>query len=112
MYLAEDTKLKRRVALKVLRPNPGHDVEAKLAVRFRREAESLAKLSHRHIVGVFDFGVIPKDNEDDHYYLAMEYIDGDPLSRILREQRVSLKRGLRLVLQVAKALRYVVNGAM
>ena len=79
VYLARDQLLDRRVALKVLFPELS--IDRSFVERFRREAQSAANLSHPNIVSVYDWG-----EEDDTYYIVMEYIDGRPLSALIRTQ--------------------------
>jgi serine/threonine-protein kinase len=72
-----DTVLQRVVALKVMRPDDGH--ESLFVARFRDEAVHSAGLNHTNIATVFDYG------EDDHLsYLVMELVEGDPLSAVIR----------------------------
>jgi serine/threonine-protein kinase len=78
VWAAEDDVLQRSVALKVMRPDPGH--EELFALRFRDEALHSAALIHTNIATVFDYG------EDEHLaFLVMELVDGKPLSQVLRE---------------------------
>jgi serine/threonine-protein kinase len=78
VWAAEDEVLQRSVALKVMRPDPGH--EELFALRFRDEALHSAALIHTNIATVFDYG------EDEHLaFLVMELVDGKPLSQVLRE---------------------------
>jgi tetratricopeptide (TPR) repeat protein/serine/threonine protein kinase len=83
VYLAEDTRLHRVVALKVLK---GHGSLAdKVILRFRREAEVASRIDHPGICGVYDAGVaagIP--------YIAMRYVEGRTLSDAIRLARASL----------------------
>ena len=79
VYLARDQLLDRRVALKVLFPELS--VDRSFVERFRREAQSAANLSHPNIVSVYDWG-----EEGDTYYIVMEYVDGRPLSALIRTQ--------------------------
>lgn len=76
VYLAQDRRLDRRVALKMMHPHlaDGSDVVA----RFRREARAAARLSHPGVVGVFDQGT-----EGETSYLTMEYVEGVTLRRRL-----------------------------
>ena len=69
VWLAEDTHLQRRVALKVLHRRFAQDRE--FVERFRREAESAAGLQHPNIVAVFDRGEV-----EGTYYIAMQYLEG------------------------------------
>jgi len=79
VYLATDTRLERRVALKVMHPDLARDTE--FVDRFIGEAKSVARLSHPNIVSVFDQG------SDGYYpYLAMEYLPGRTLRDLLEER--------------------------
>ena len=98
VYRAHDSALDRAVALKVLKD----DLRAQSAVvaRFQREGEAFAKLNHPNIVHIFSVGKV-----GDIPYLAMEFIDGEPLARIMkRERRLDWKRSLHIAQQVAEAL--------
>ena len=77
VYKGLDTTLKRPVALKVI--EEALRSSATYAQRFEREAQSVANLRHPNIVNVFYFG-----NQDNLYYLVMEYIDGTDLDAIMR----------------------------
>jgi serine/threonine protein kinase len=79
VYLAEHATLRRRVALKVLRAQRG--VEAKVGVeRFLREARAAAALDHPNIVRIHDVA-----QQDDIHYLALEYVEGRTLDKILSQ---------------------------
>src|SRR5215216_1859765 len=78
VYLAEDTQLGRRVALKLLYRRFAEDAE--FVERFRREASSAAGLQHPNVVQVFDRG-----EWDGTYYIAMEYLQGHTLKQLVRE---------------------------
>ena len=78
VYRAMDRQLDRPVALKVLFPELS--VDRTFVERFRREAQAAANLSHPNIVPVFDWG-----EDDGTYFIVMEYIDGRPLSAVLRD---------------------------
>jgi len=78
VYRAMDRQLDRPVALKVLFPELS--VDRTFVERFRREAQAAANLSHPNIVPVFDWG-----EDDGAYFIVMEYIDGRPLSAVLRD---------------------------
>jgi serine/threonine-protein kinase len=77
VYKGLDTTLKRPVALKVI--EEALRASAAYAQRFEREAQSVANLRHPNIVNVFYFG-----NQDNLYYLVMEYVDGTDLDAIMR----------------------------
>ncbi|MHB8458002.1 MAG: protein kinase domain-containing protein, partial [Acidimicrobiales bacterium] len=79
VYLAKDLLLDRPVALKVLFPELSSD--SSFVERFRREAQAAANLSHPNIVPVFDWG-----ESERTYFIVMEYVDGEPLSAIIRGQ--------------------------
>jgi serine/threonine-protein kinase len=77
VYRARDRLLDRPVALKVLFPELS--VDRSFVERFRREAQAAANLSHPNIVPVFDWG-----EDTGTYFIVMEFIDGRPLSSILK----------------------------
>src|SRR5262249_15635325 len=79
VYLAHDTQLDRRVALKIpyIRPDDGPEI----LTRFYREARSAATLRHPHICPVYDVG-----ESDGTPYLTMAFIDGPTLGEVLRRQ--------------------------
>ena len=78
VYRAVDLQLDRPVALKVLFPELS--VDKTFVERFRREAQAAANLSHPNIVPVFDWG-----EDDGVYFIVMEYVEGRPLSAVLRD---------------------------
>src|SRR3974390_1502636 len=77
VYSAHDRLLDRPVALRVLFPELS--VDRSFVERFRREAQAGAKLSHPHLVPVFDWG-----EDSGTYFIVMEFVDGRPLSSILK----------------------------
>ena len=79
VYLANDTILERKVAVKVLRGDLSAD--DKFIRRFEREALSVSNLSHPNIVEVYDVGV-----EEGSHYIVMEYIDGKTLKQLLKKR--------------------------
>ena len=79
VYLANDTILDRKVAIKVLRGDLSSD--DKFIRRFQREALSVSNLSHPNIVEVYDVG-----EEDGNYYIVMEYIEGKTLKQLLKKR--------------------------
>ncbi len=100
VYLVRDLNLKRRLAVKVLSPDL---ITSKTVLeRFRREAETVAQLSHPHIVPLHFIG-----QKDELLYLAMECIDGGSLvDRIEREGKLAPEEVIRIVSEVASALAY------
>jgi serine/threonine-protein kinase len=100
VYLAHDLLLDRPVALKMLFPELSSDHS--FVERFRREAQAAANLSHPNIVPVFDWG-----EADRTYYIVMEYVDGGPLSAVIRNQApLSPTRAAAIAADIAKALSY------
>ena len=99
LFRARDRVLDRIVAIKVLRE--GFDDE-ELKVRFVREARAAARLTHRHIVTIHDFG--------EHLgqpYIVMEYIAGETLAQMIAEQRpLSLLRKLGLIEDLSVGLAF------
>lgn len=79
VYLANDSILDRKVAIKVLRGDLSND--EKFIRRFKREALSVSNLSHPNIVEVYDVG-----EEDGNYYIVMEYIEGKTLKQLLQKR--------------------------
>jgi eukaryotic-like serine/threonine-protein kinase len=98
VYLAEDTHLQRRVALKILHPHFAQDRQ--FVERFRREAEAAAGLSHPNIVAVYDRGEF-----EGTYYIAMQYVEG-PTLRELIDRGLSIEQAVAIVRQVLEAARY------
>ena len=97
VYLARDTRLGRKVALKVVRPGvAGTDKEVQ---RFLFEARTTARFSHPHIVTIYAVGL-----HHDHPYLALEYLDGQNLRARMSGGGLGVKASLRVVLAVAEAL--------
>ena len=104
VYLAEDTVLGRRVALKTVRLLEGADPNSKqdLTERFLREARIVAQMEHPGIVAVFDFG-----HEGETAYLVLEYVAGSNLANRM-EQPPKLDRAgcTRVLIEAASALDY------
>jgi serine/threonine-protein kinase len=89
VYLAEDLKHGRQVAIKVLKPELGATLGAD---RFLREIEIAARLTHPHIVPLFDSGAA-----GDLLYYVMPYVPGESLrSRLARERQLPVEEALRL----------------
>lgn len=100
VFLADDVRLRRRVAVKILHPALADD-EAFLR-RFRAEARAAAALNHPHVMAVFDWG-----EEADGPYLVSEYLGGGSLRAILDRGKVlSPSQALAVGLEAAKALAY------
>ncbi len=100
VYRAHDRLLDRPVALKVLFPELS--IDRSFVERFRREAQAAANLSHPNIVPVFDWG-----EDSGTYFIVMEFIDGRPLSAILKSAGpLSADRTADIGAHVAAALGY------
>ena len=98
VYVATDLRLDRVVALKVMHPHLASDPG--FVARFQREARSAARLSHPHVVGVYDQG-----ESEGKVYLAMEYIPGRTLRDVLSEYGpLTLEQSLVLLDPVIEAL--------
>jgi serine/threonine-protein kinase len=99
VYLADDLKHKRKVALKVMRPELAATVGAD---RFLREVEIAANLNHPHILPMYDSG-----EADGILYYVMPYVEGESLSaRLKREGELPAAEAIRLAREVAEALTY------
>jgi serine/threonine-protein kinase len=92
-----DGLYQRRVALKLLRPGL---VDPNLRLRFTRERQILARLAHPHIARLLDAGV----SHDHQPYLALEYIEGEPITDYCRVHRLSLESRLDLFHQICDAV--------
>lgn len=98
VYLAEDTVLHRKVAVKFLREEFTQD--AALVARFRQEAQASADLSHPNIVAIYDVGT---DQGTD--YIVMERVEGRTLKELLKEEGpLEPERALRFAVHIAEAL--------
>jgi serine/threonine protein kinase/Tfp pilus assembly protein PilF len=97
VYLAQDTKLDRKVALKILPPNLAEDHDR--MSRFVREAKSASALNHPNIITIHEIGEI-----DGLHFIATELIEGETLKSRLETETLSLKSALEIALQVVSAL--------
>jgi serine/threonine protein kinase len=117
VYKARQPKLDRLVALKIIRPESADDPA--FAERFNREARMLARLSHPHIVAVYDFGSVdislremnPHAEREDYtrrplYYFLMEYVDGTNLRQLLQAGELLPQQALAIVPQICEALQF------
>ena len=97
VYLAEDLKHHRKVAVKVLRPELASSIGPE---RFAREIEVAARLQHPHILGLLDSGTA-----DGFYYYVMPYVEGETLrDRLVRAGELPVPEAVRLLSEVADAL--------
>ncbi len=97
VYRAHDSRLKRSVALKLLPEGSGEDREQ--LQRFQREAQAASALNHPHIVSIFDAGEI-----EGTVFIAMELVDGVPVTEWAARERPSVARILDVFVQIADAL--------
>jgi serine/threonine-protein kinase len=99
VFQAKDERLKRQVAIKVLPPDLAFREEVRL--RFLREAETAARLTHPHIVPIHSVGEGPEGL----VYFVMAFIDGEPLSaRLKRRTRLPAEEARRIMMETADAL--------
>jgi serine/threonine protein kinase len=99
VYEATQTRLQKRVAIKIMDRNLAANAEA--LARFRREIQVTAQLAHPNIIQVSDFGTAPTGEP----YLVMEYLDGEDLEqRLQRVTRLPLASAVNIVKQLASAL--------
>ena len=102
VFMAMDTVLERRVAVKLLAEHLADD-EAFVA-RFRREAVAAARLQHPNIVQVFDSGL---DQASDRHYIVMEYVEGPSCADLLRDHGVlGVEQSVRVVRDACHGLDY------
>lgn len=95
VYLAEDTVLARRVAVKFL-----SSFDSVYRTRFLREARAVSALSHPNIATVYDYG----ETEDGHPYIVMEYVKGQTLGHLLEAGSLPLVRSVEIIASIAEAL--------
>ncbi|MCO7174653.1 Stk1 family PASTA domain-containing Ser/Thr kinase [Sporolactobacillus kofuensis] len=97
VYKAKDLILDRLVAVKTLRQELADDEE--FVRRFRREAESVASLSHPNIVAIYDIG------EEDCYYIVMEYIEGMTLKEFIKDYSpIAINETIHIMKQILQAI--------
>ncbi len=99
VYQAHDPQIDRLVALKVLRED--RLMSEAFIHRFLKEAKAIGRLSHPNIVTVYDIG---RDRET--IYIAMEFLEGKPLDKVIEEKRLGIREIANLGIQVAETLDY------
>ena len=97
VYKAEDTKLKRTVALKFLPPELARDKEAR--ERFIREAQAAAALDHPNICTVYE-----ADEAEGKAFISMAYIEGENLRKIITKGPIKYDKAMEIAIQVAEGL--------
>ncbi len=100
VYRARQASMRREVAIKVINASAAHEDD--FVPRFEREAQTVAALSHPHILKVFDYG----HTDDGIVYLAMELLPGGSLAGRLRQGPLPPAEAARLFDQIAGALHY------
>ncbi|HQY65146.1 MAG: serine/threonine protein kinase [Myxococcales bacterium] len=102
VYLAEQSPLGRLCAIKVLNPSYNGGAEPEFHKRFFLEASVTSRLSHPNTVTIFDYGV----TEDDYYFMAMEYLEGQTLYQAIRRDGfITEERAVNIVSQICRGLR-------
>ena len=96
VYKAEDTKLKRHVALKFLPPHLTQDAESK--ERFIHEARAASALQHVNICTIYEIG----ETVDHQLYIAMEHLEGRTLKDQIRGSQQNLDETIDIVMQIAQ----------
>ncbi len=109
VYKAQQTRLERTVALKIIRPGSADDPA--FAERFNREAKTLARLNHPSIVSVYDFGEVQYDEPGAArpvtlYYFIMEFVDGANLRQLIAAGETRSVQALAIIPQICDALQY------
>ena len=100
VYAARDLKLRRTVAIKMLRPSATMDVaEEKMRSRLLREARAMAQLSHPNVLAVYDIGEL-----DGNVFLAMELVEGGTLTQWLRQKKRSWREVFEVFLAAGRGL--------
>ncbi len=99
VYQAHDPQIDRLVVLKVLRQD--RLTSEGFTHRFLKEAKAIGRLSHPNIVTVYDIG---RDHET--VYIAMEFLEADPLDKVIEEKRLGIREIVNLGTQVAETLDY------
>jgi serine/threonine protein kinase len=100
VYQAEHALIEKKVALKVLFQDLTRRPD--LVARFLQEAKSASRIGHENVIDISDFGQSP----DGLVYIAMEYLDGQDLGKLLKAQKVlDWQRARPILMQITKALR-------
>ena len=99
VYLSQHVRMKRKSAVKVMNPGMVHDPDA--ISRFNREAENASQIAHPNVAAIYDFG----ETSDGLIYLAMEFIEGEALTKILKNNgALPAARAAHIAKQVADGL--------
>jgi tRNA A-37 threonylcarbamoyl transferase component Bud32 len=104
VFEAEDPRLKRSVAIKVIREE---DLESpEVLIRFHREATIVAQLHHPNIVTLHEFGMVRDPRGKALHFLVMEYVEGHTLQEIIPDSSVRRPERLRILEELAQAVAY------
>ena len=99
VYKARQVNLNRIVALKIIKR--GDDNPQDFSDRFRREAQTMARLNHPHIVTIYEFG-----QSQDLFYLVMEYVEGTTLRHLIQSKELNPPEAIALVPEICDALQF------
>ncbi|MCK4655736.1 MAG: protein kinase, partial [candidate division Zixibacteria bacterium] len=105
VYLANDTRLDRKVALKFLAPKLSTDREFRS--RFKREAQAIAQINHPNVVTIYEVA-----DFDERPFLAMEYVTGKPLTAMIREGGMPLNETVDIAIQICEGVREAHNAGI
>src|SRR5437763_139716 len=97
VYRARDTQLDEIVALKVVKTDLAD--EPKMIERFRREVKLARRVTHKNVARTFDIG-----EDDGNWFLTMEYVDGDPLSALVRAGTLPAARSIAIARDLCEGL--------
>jgi tetratricopeptide (TPR) repeat protein/predicted Ser/Thr protein kinase len=97
VYQARQLSMDRMVALKLIHPKAGHSDET--VKRFQREMQAGSRIEHPNVIEVFDYG-----EDQGRLFLAMEFLDGKPLSKVLEAGPLPVPRILHIAGQIVRAL--------
>ncbi|MFS8084421.1 MAG: protein kinase domain-containing protein, partial [Acidobacteriota bacterium] len=92
VYVAEDTVLGRRVAIKTLTATRG-GIDQHFRSRFLREARAVSALTHPHIAAIYEYG----ETDDDQPYIVMELVKGQTLGDMMRNEALTIPRAIEII---------------
>ena len=98
VYLADDLKLNRKAAVKILAADYSDNPDFK--ARFRREAQTMAALNHPNIVTIYEV-----DEFEQGAFIAMEYVDGESLAVLIARKQLYFKKALEITIQICHGLK-------
>jgi len=102
VWSAQDTRLRRMVAIKTIAAGLSQDIDP--LEMFRREAQTIAQMEHPHILPIYDFG-----DYQGRLYIVMRYVSGGSLEGLLQRGRMNIEDILRIGRQIAQALDHAHN---